>query len=460
MRKILLVEPDYHNKYPPLGLMKLATFHKERGDEVIFVKGFRKDVGLQIWDQIYISTLFSFHWNKIMATIKYYSRRVSNPSHLFIGGAMATVMAEEIENETGFKPIKGLLNTEGKLGIRKDGIIDSIVPDYSILDQIDYKYPVQDAYFAYATRGCVRTCPFCAVHIIEPSYVPYISLKDQIKKIRKKHGDKKDLLLLDNNILASPYFERIIDEIKDLGFIRGAKLNNKKRHVDFNQGLDLRFLTKRKMQKLAELPVKPLRIAFDNIMHKDGYIEKIEWAAECGLVHLSNYILYNFDDRPEDFYERLLINIELNERLQTRIFSFPMKYIPINAKDRKFVGMHWNRRYLRGIQCILNATHGVVGPKRKFFQAAFGSDVEEFKRIVLMPDNFIVYRDVHKNNGALQWKKLFDLLTSEEKEEFLAIIHKNPKQDIPVSQFQNLNQLLSLYLKESSAAAGQKKQIP
>jgi len=45
--------------------------------------------------------------------------------------------------------------------------IEGLIPNYSILDQITYKYPVHDAYFAYASRGCVRKCSFCGVPKLE-----------------------------------------------------------------------------------------------------------------------------------------------------------------------------------------------------------------------------------------------------------------------------------------------------
>ena len=38
-RQILLVEPNYKNKYPPMGLMKLSTYYKRLGDHVTFFKG-------------------------------------------------------------------------------------------------------------------------------------------------------------------------------------------------------------------------------------------------------------------------------------------------------------------------------------------------------------------------------------------------------------------------------------
>lgn len=416
--RILLVEPGYKCKYPPLGLMKISAFHKQKGDEVIFLKGLNNEYRKTIWDRIYISTLFSFYWEQTVKTIKYYEFSVKDPQNLFIGGPMATIMADEIEKETGYKPIKGLLNEKGKLRLKGDHLVDGMVPDYNLLHQTSYKYFSNDAYYSYTTRGCIRKCSFCAVPQIEPIYQNYIPLKKQIKIINKEFGEKKDLLLLDNNILASPNFKQIIEEIKDIGFFKGAKFQGKNRYVDFNQGVDLRLLTRDKIKILSEIAVKPLRIAFDDIRFKNEYVKKVEWAAEYNLLNLSNYILYNYNDTPEDFYDRLKINTELNERLGTKIFSFPMKYVPTNNKDRKYIGKYWNPKYLRGIQCILNATHGIVSPKKKFFEAAFGKNHEEYKNILLMPDHYIIYREDHKNNGAKNWNKKLQSLSKEQSIEF------------------------------------------
>ena len=38
-KKVLLLEPNYPNKYPPVGLMKLATYHRRQGWTVVFFKG-------------------------------------------------------------------------------------------------------------------------------------------------------------------------------------------------------------------------------------------------------------------------------------------------------------------------------------------------------------------------------------------------------------------------------------
>ena len=44
IRKVLLIEPNYSNKYPPVGLMKLATYYRNLGNwEVVYYKGDLKE---------------------------------------------------------------------------------------------------------------------------------------------------------------------------------------------------------------------------------------------------------------------------------------------------------------------------------------------------------------------------------------------------------------------------------
>ena len=65
-KNILLIEPGYKNKYPPLGLMKIAQYHGPRGkrDNVRFIKGEDSSVLGTAWDRIYITTLFSLRIRK------------------------------------------------------------------------------------------------------------------------------------------------------------------------------------------------------------------------------------------------------------------------------------------------------------------------------------------------------------------------------------------------------------
>lgn len=444
--QILLVEPPYKNKYPPLGLMKISTYHKEKGDFVRFVKGKDKEARAQKWDRIYITTLFTFYWNQTIETIKYYRNSVEDKKEIIVGGVMATLLKEDIEKETGITPVAGLLNERGKIGYKDDEVIDSLVPDYHILEDIVYEYPTNDAYLGYMTRGCKRKCKFCAVNIMEPEFVSYIPMEQQKEIIDRKYGEKKDLLLLDNNVLASSEFDKIIDEILSMGFRKGVKFNGRKRYVDFNQGIDARFLTKRKLKRLAELPIKPLRIAFDSIKIRDIYTKKIRWAAEFGFARLSNYILFNYTDTPEDFYERLKINVDLNKELGLKIYSFPMKYVPVTHKNRRYVGPNWNKRYIRGIQCILNATHGVVGPRKEFFQKAFGRNVDEFKKIILMPDDYIIYRAKYELDGAADWWDVYSMLSPKQKEKFHTIVFENNFKNVKATNDPVIDTLLQHYL--------------
>ena len=422
MRRILLVEPGYRNKYPPLGLMKLSAYHKLRGDHVEFVKGTSPEFRRQKWDRIYVSTLFTFFWKKTIETIRYYLPCVSSPTDIIVGGVLATLMGDEVKQLLGVTVVKGLLDKPGMVDPGSRYVVDHQIPDYAMLNTIDYKYGVTDAYIGYATRGCPNRCSFCAVSKLEPCFVHYLPLKKQVHGIESVYGPKKDLLLLDNNILASKSFDQIIRDVLDLGFEKGARHEGRLRRLDFNQGVDARRLTRRKMMLLAKTAIHPLRMALDRIALKDRYVGRVKLARDCGLYKHSTYVLFNYTDTPRDFYERLRVSVELNQQIGTKISSFPMKYIPLDAKDRTYIGKHWSRKLLRGVQCILLATHGIVSTHLEFFEAAFGSSPDEFIKIALMPERYIIYRRHYELNGALDWEHLYRGLGKNQRRDFLTLV--------------------------------------
>ena len=457
VRHILLVEPNFRNKYPPLGLMKISTYHQRRGDHVVFVKGCDDGASTQQWDRIYVSSLFTFYWDITIRTIRFYSQSVLSLRDMWVGGVMATLMGDEIAALTGASVVRGLLNQPGQLDRDSRVIVDELTPDYSMLDTIEYQYGLGDAYLGYATRGCPNRCDFCAVQQIEPTFIGYLPLKRQLKSLEMLFGERHNLVLMDNSVLASESLDRIVGDLLDLGYERGAKLNGRQRRVDFNQGTDVRLLTPDRMKLLAMTALRPLRLAFDDSRLRPIYEAGVRLAAEHEVRHLSNYILFNYRDTPEDFYERLRLNPVLNQELGTQIYSFPMKFVPLNAKDRSYVGKHWSPRLLRGVQCILVATRGMVGTHLDFFEAAFGHDGKEFLEIALMPEDYIVHRHAHAANGAEDWRRDFRALSAGERSEFLdvAAAKKITQRDVSAASTGRLKRLLSHYVDERSSDQGQ-----
>ncbi len=571
-REILLLEPNYKNKYPPVGLMKISTYHKMLGDNVRFYKGsmtaffvnelverclfeletllfkkiesdiqilikkyivsrrktilaeilksidnfenvseilvkygiaYRKKLYLenQSWDRVYVTTLFTFYWKQTIETIEAAKFLVKDHNQLYVGGVMASLLPDEIEAATGIKPFKGILDRPGILD-NNELVVDDLPLDYSILEEIDYVYPTGSAYFTFMTKGCTRKCAFCSVPILEPAYKPKVDTIDKFQEIKFRYGEQQNLLLMDNNVLASPQFFEIIDEIKAMGFTKGATfqepnqyniaianlrqgindtgyirksynllqklakrvtrkkevyrklteilerykldklttitkrnlldsynelqplydqhrpLTKRLRYVDFNQGTDARYVTPELMEKMSEIPIRPLRIAFDYLGMEKQYTNAVRLAARYGIKELSNYLLYNFKDRPSELYRRMQINIELAQELNIEIFSFPMKYIPLfgeEAKDRRYIGKNWNKKFIRAVQSILNVTKGIVASGQSFFDLAFGKNVEEFEEILYMPETYIIYRGVFAENGLSNlWQAEFRALKNSE----------------------------------------------
>lgn len=528
--KVLLVEPSYKNKYPPMGLMKISTYHKQLGDEVRFVKGFCSDVDKEVWDRIYITTLFTFDFDVDVETINHYKLMVNNIDNLYVGGIMASLMPDKIAEATGIDRshvLTGLFTDTSVVGDDNDINVDELPLDYDILEQVDYKYPAGDNYFAYTTRGCPNHCSFCAVPILEPNFHVTNNIIDQIRTIDEKYGPKQHLLLLDNNVLNTPDLKSLVDDLCAAGFGRGAKYTDpgaynivmmrykkgdraefldkkmaaylegfkkriksaemletflqivigaedaedyaqymldheeelspiiekyrskakKARYLDFNQGVDGRKINDENMEQLARLAIHPLRIAFDDIHLKDVYCKAVRTAHRHGIREISNYILFNYKDKPEDLYERLRVNIELNEELGIQIFSFPMKYSPISETDRTYIGANWCKKSVRAISAILQVTKGVVAAGSSFFYKAFGNNLEEFNEILAMPRELIMFRSHFEGDGTTaKWQALYRKLNDEQKDRLMEIVSHNMSELRNIPWPDDLREILEFYL--------------
>ncbi len=502
MKRILLVEPDYKNKYPPIGLMKIASYHREKGDYVELYKGKAPYTKIVNFDRVYITTLFTFYYDITVNTIRHYLNYM-HKDNVYVGGISATLLYEKYKKDLGIDNIiTRQLTTSSLIGYNDSVNIDALPLDYDILDDIKYKYPSGDDIFLYTTRGCYRRCSFCAVPKLEPKFKDTNSIIRQIEATREKYGDKRNVLIMDNNILYSNKLNKIVHDLNSVGYIdnlpdyvepnyvdimvekinrrkkaknkydrqveeliaylnafknrvmsRGLSkkynkilgyINNEKnkikalnkvkkeaveitekyrfkqklqRYIDFNQGLDARLLTKDKMKTLSNIPIKPFRLAYDNINEEKTYRNAFNSAYSNGIKYFSNYLLYNYRDSPYDLWKRLRNTILLYEnKSNIQAFSFPMKYTPINRTDRNYIGGKWNKKYLSAINVIINVTKGIVAKEKGFFYEAFGSNKKEFAEILTMPNEFIKHRTLFKKNGYIRkWKRKYNNLNNKEK---------------------------------------------
>lgn len=401
--------------------MRLSTYHRRRGDRVAFVRGENDWARARRWDRIYVASLFTWELPRTADTIEFYRASVPNPQDLFVGGTGVTLLPDYIRQRCpGCTVIEGPLDTPGRLGADSPAIA-SLVPDYGLLERVDWEYYPRDAFFVRITKGCIRSCKFCAVPILEKQFGTLSPLRQQIAEARKHHGEKQHLVVMDNNILGIGGIEDIFRDIRELGFERGAKRHGRGRTVDFNQGLDARLIAaKPELAKLlATICVSPIRLALDFIAIRPAYEKAIRLLVEQGFNEFTNYMLFNFNDTPRESYDRLIINAQLNEELGIRITGFPMRFIPMDDVSRRHVAPGWKWRYLRGIQCILLATRGLVSPNPEFIRGAFGETFDDFLEILSMPDRYIIYRKHYENDGAADWSKMFRRLGTERKTELL-----------------------------------------
>ncbi len=195
--RVGLVDIDGHN-YPNLALMKLSAHFKATGHEVKLAT----PDNIKDFDCGFASKVFSF---TLMPEL---------PDWVEVGGSginLKVALPDEVEH---------------------------LCPDYDLYD-LDYS-------LGFLTRGCIRNCGWCIVPEKEGPIQDHADITDFAKH--------RDVVLMDNNVLAHDHGIRQLEKIAGLGL-----------RVDFNQGLDARLIDDATARLLAKVKwLTPIRLACDS----------------------------------------------------------------------------------------------------------------------------------------------------------------------------------------------------
>lgn len=275
--RIGLVDVDGHN-FPNLALGKIAAFHKSIGDTVEWASPLFGN-----YDRVYMSKVFTF-----------------TPD------CMDIYNCEVVKGGTGYDYTAKLPD-----------YIDRLQPDYSIYPNIDSKTA-----YGFLTRGCPNKCKWCIVPKKEGNISPYMDV-DEIAI-----DGRTNLILMDNNILASDYGIKQLEKISDRGY-----------RIDLNQGNSARLVN----DEIAKLFAKikwingTIRFAADTpqqIAECEEAMRKIDKISDKP----KHYTIYTMiGDNIEEDYERLSYfrafpRVRIHAQ-PYRDFNNPTQIIPQWQKD-------------------------------------------------------------------------------------------------------------------------------
>lgn len=271
-----LVDVD-GGKFPNYVLMKIARYYKELGEEVEWA-----DAMFGNYDKVYMSKIFTFSedcgevWN-----------------------------CEVERGGTGYDIHK-------ELPVE----IENLNPDYSIYPNLDKKIA-----YGFLTRGCPNKCAWCVVPRKEGAVRPYRDVEEIAV------DGRTNLILMDNNILASDYGLEQIEKIIRKGY-----------RVDFNQALDARLVTEEIAQMLAKVRwLCPIRFGCDTPL------QIVECERAMAMIDRHNgkpkyYLLYTMLGADINEAYKRLSHFRHSKRVRVvaqpfRDFNNPRQVIPQWQKD-------------------------------------------------------------------------------------------------------------------------------
>ena len=278
-------------KLPNLALMKLAHWHRSRGDEVVYTRQAHRDLMEPEYDRVYGSAIFKFSSDKLERFL------ASWPGAIVGGtGTTSTATVEDIIGEPSYEHY-----------------------DYSL-------FPDYEPSMGFTQRGCRLSCKFCVV----PTKEGKARSVNTIADIWRGDGYPRKLHLLDNDFFGQPedQWRARIDEIRSGSF-----------RVCLNQGINVRHLTPEAAAAIATIEYRDdafkerrLYTAWDNLKDEGVFFRGIDMLEAAGVPakHVMAYMLVGFD--KNETWDRIWHRF--NRMTERGIQPYPMVF-DMRAKDQE-----------------------------------------------------------------------------------------------------------------------------
>lgn len=269
-------------KLPNLALMKLASWHRERGDDVHFTRRVYPEMWEPAYSRVYASAIFTMSERRLARFVKEWPGAV-------VGGT----------------------------GTSSFGTIEEVIG--GPWERYDYShYPDFRASIGFTQRGCRLRCKFCVVPAKEGKPRSVNTIGD----IWRGAGHPKHLHLLDNDFFGQP---------RDQWQARLAEIREGRFKVCLNQGINVRLIDDEAAEALASIEYRDdqfkrrrLYTAWDNLRDERIFSRGIDRLERAGIRvdQIMAYMLIGF--APDETWERILYRFD--RMVERGIKPYPMVY--------------------------------------------------------------------------------------------------------------------------------------
>lgn len=263
---------------PNLALMRLAHWHKARGDQVHVTRSIQPELFEPAYGRVYGSAIFKFSADRL-------ERFQAQWPCAIVGGT----------------------------GVMSSMTVEDIIGDH---EGVDYEGHDVEYSIGFTQRGCRLKCKFCVVPGKEGKNRGVATIAD----IWRGAPHPRKLHLLDNDFFGNPEWPARIEEI------RAGKFK-----VCLSQGINVRLINDEAAAALATIEYRntkfnerKLYTAWDNLKDEGVFFKGVDTLERAGIPpkHLMAYMLVGYD--PLETWARIWRRF--NRMVERGIEPYPMVF--------------------------------------------------------------------------------------------------------------------------------------